>query len=85
MNTVSVTQLRSDTATILSDISNGQNISIIMQRSRPTAVLVDYDYYQALEEAALDLSDSREAEKAKKEKRDTVDSYIEKRFGKTPA
>ena len=46
-------------------------------------VLVDINYFSALEEAVFDLTDSIEAEKAKKEKRNSFNSYLKKRWGKT--
>lgn len=80
-NTISISQLRQD-ATNLIDIAIGrQEPLIVMQRSKPRAVLVDYHYFRALEEAILDLGDSREAEKAKTEPVSSFDKYLENRFG----
>jgi prevent-host-death family protein len=84
MNTISVSQLRAETAKLLARVTSGQEASVIMQRSKPKAVLVDYNYYQALEEAALDASDAREAEQAKKEKKLPLKTYLKKRFGPHP-
>lgn len=52
-----------------------------MQRSKPKAVLVDYNYFQALEDAVVDRLDSQVAEKAKDETRVPLASYIKKRWG----
>ena len=54
--------------------------------SRPRSYrhqVVTIEYFQALEEAVFDLTDAKEAEKAKKEKRSPLDLYLKKRWGKT--
>ena len=80
MNTISVSQLRAETAKILARVTSCQEAAVIMQRSKPRAVLVDYDYFQALEEVALDASDAHEAERAKRETKTPLETYIRKRF-----
>jgi len=82
MNTISISQLRNDAAAVLSQVSVNQQPTVILQRSKPQAVLVDYDYFQSLEEAALDASDAKEAELAAKEPKTSFRDYVEKRFGK---
>jgi prevent-host-death family protein len=79
---ISISQLRQNATQAIDNVVKKQNPTIIMQRSKPKAVLVDATYYQALEEAVLDLTDAREAEKAKKEVKNPLSSYIEKRWGK---
>jgi len=81
--TISISQLRQHAAQTIDAVVNKQEPTIILKRSMPKAVLVDINYYQALEDAVLDLTDAREAEKAKKEPRDSFASYIKKRWGKT--
>jgi prevent-host-death family protein len=81
MNTISISQLRADTAKYISGVTSDQQVAVIMQRSKPKAVLVDYDYYQALEEAVLDKTDAEEADRAKREVKIPLDSYLKKRFG----
>ena len=50
-----------------------------MQRSKPKAVLVNHDYYQTLKQTVMDLTDIREAKRAKKETTIKFDSYLKKR------
>ena len=45
-------------------------------------MIVDFEYYNALEDSVLDLSDAKEADMAKKEERVDFKEYFEKRFGK---
>ncbi|MBI4999314.1 type II toxin-antitoxin system Phd/YefM family antitoxin [Candidatus Gottesmanbacteria bacterium] len=80
MQTISISKLRQSVADILDMVVAKQQPTIILNRSKPQAVLVDIDYYQALEEAVLDLTDAKEAERAKKEPKDTLSSYIKKRW-----
>ncbi|OGK32920.1 hypothetical protein A3F58_04010 [Candidatus Roizmanbacteria bacterium RIFCSPHIGHO2_12_FULL_37_9b] len=81
--TISVSQLRQNATQAINEAVVNQKPTIILQRSQPKAVLVDIEYFQALEEAVFDLTDAKEAEKAKKEKRSPLDSYLKKRWGKT--
>lgn len=80
-NTISISELRQDATNLINLAISGQNHLIVMQRSKPKAVLVDYLYFQALEEAIMDLTDSQEAERAKLEPTESFDKYFEKRFG----
>lgn len=79
---LSISQLRQNVAQSIDDVVEKQEPAIILIRSKPKAVLVDINYFQALEDAVLDLSDSKEAEKSKKESRTSFPSYIKKRWGK---
>lgn len=79
--TYSITQLRQNAAKIVSAVSRQQKPAIILQRSKPTAVIADLAYFQALEEAVLDLTDSQEAERAKKELSSAFRKYLKKRWG----
>lgn len=83
--TISISQLRQNATQAIDTVVKTQTPTVIMQRSKPKAVIVDADYYSALEEAVLDLTDTQEAEKAKKEKSTPLTSYIEKRWGKSSA
>lgn len=78
--TISISKLRQSVAELIDMVVTNQEPMIILKRSKPQAVLVDIDYYQALEEAIFDLTDAREAEKAKKEPKDPLSSYIKKRW-----
>ncbi len=80
--TLSISQLRQNVAQSIDDVIEKQEPTVILIRSKPKAVLVDVNYFQALEDAVLDLSDSREAERSKKEPRIPFPSYIKKRWGK---
>ena len=80
---ISISQLRQNATEAIETVVKTQSPTIIMQRSKPKAVLVDVSYFQALEDAVLDLTDSREAERAKKEEKRTFSSYINKRFQKS--
>lgn len=79
-NTISISELRQDATNLINLAISQQNPLIVMQRSKPRAVVVDYHYFLALEEAILDLTDSQEAEKAKLEPTGSFDKYLEKRF-----
>lgn len=61
--------------------TTGQSV-VVMQRSEPSAVLVDPDYYQILEEALEDLEDIRDIELRKNEPTISMDEYLKKRFSK---
>ena len=79
--TITISQLRQNAADAINSVIALQQPTIILQRSRPMAVIVDIAYFQALEEAVMDTTDAREAELAKTEKRIPLQSYIKKRWG----
>lgn len=79
-NTISISELRQDATNLINLAVSQQNPLIVMQRSKPKVVVVDYRYFQALEEAIMDLTDNQEAEKSKLEPTDSFDKYFEKRF-----
>jgi prevent-host-death family protein len=78
---VSISQLRQRASTIVTSVVDTQTPAVIVRRSKPKAVLVDYDYFQSLEEAVIDRLDSEVAEKAKTEPRIPLTTYIRKRWG----
>lgn len=80
-NTITISQLRQNAADAINTVISSQQPMVILQRSNPTAVLVDARYFQALEDAVLDATDAREADKAKTEDRVPFDTYIKKRWG----
>jgi prevent-host-death family protein len=82
MNTISVSKLRQNTADVLEKIKQTGQAVTILQRSKPQAVIVDHDYFTALEEAVLDLQDALEAEKAKNEPTVPLEDYSDKRWPK---
>lgn len=79
--TITVSALRQHAAAAINSVVAAQQPAIILQRSRPTAVLVDLRYFQALEEAVLDGTDAQEANRAKREERVPLNNYIMKRWG----
>lgn len=79
--TITISQLRQNAADAINTVIAAQQPTVILQRSRPTAVLVDIAYFQALEEAVLDVTDAREAQKAKAEERVPFRAYVKKRWG----
>lgn len=79
-NSLSISDLRKNTASVINSVVRTQNPKVILQRSKPRVVLVDVNYFEALEEALLDMTDSKEAEKAKKEKAVPLEDYLQKRW-----
>ncbi|OGG13958.1 hypothetical protein A3D77_03590 [Candidatus Gottesmanbacteria bacterium RIFCSPHIGHO2_02_FULL_39_11] len=80
---ISISDLRKDAAEVLKNVVDKQKPAIILQRSKPRAILVDAKYFEALEEAYLDLTDAAEAERADKEDTVPFDDFLKKRFGTT--
>lgn len=79
--TITISQLRQNAADAINTVIASQQPTVILQRSHPTAVLVDVRYFQALEDAVFDATDAREAEIAKIEERIPFRTYIKKRWG----
>lgn len=84
LNSVTISELRRNVAQVMKNMVREKTPYVIMQRSKPKAVLVEYDYYNALEEAVLDLTDSREADRAKSEPKDDFLKYYQQRWDKKP-
>jgi prevent-host-death family protein len=80
MNTISISELRQNTAKIIKNLGKDNAPVTIMQRSKPQAVLVNSKYFQNLEEAVMDLQDALEAEKAKSEDTLPLEDYISSRW-----
>ncbi len=80
---LSISELRQNATAIINAVIATQQPTVIVNRSKPQAVLVDINYFRALEEAILDLTDTAEAEKAKKEPKKSLESYLKRRFGKS--
>ena len=67
INTVSITELKQNTAEVVKRIkATGQSV-VVIQRSEPVAVLVEPDYFETLEQALEDLDDLRVIEERKNE------------------
>lgn len=79
IQTVSITELKQDTAGVVRRVS-AQKPILILQRSRVTAVLVDPKYFEKLEKALEDASDIRAIEERKNEPGVPLDEYFMKRF-----
>lgn len=77
---MTISQLRQNATAAISSVVSSQTPAVIFQRSKPKAVLVDLEYFQALEDAVIDLTDALEAEKAKSEPRIPFDNYLKKRW-----
>lgn len=84
INTVSITDLKQKTADVMKRVKASGEPVIIIQRSEPTAVLVDADYFKILEQALEDLEDLRSIEERKDEPIVPFEKYYKKRFSKTP-
>lgn len=80
-STVSISELRKNVARAVRLVAKKGESLVILQRSKPRAVLADFDYFNALEEAVMDLTDAAEAERAKKEPRILLKDYVKKRWG----
>ena len=57
INIVSITNLKQNTASIVSDVKTTGEPVVVLQRSEPAAVMVDPDYYKILEEALEEKED----------------------------
>lgn len=79
---LSISELRQNATQAIKAVIATQQPTVIVNRSKPQAVLVDINYFKALEEAVLDLTDANEAEKAKKEPKKSLENYLKRRFGK---
>ena len=79
MQTISISDFRQNITNTIKQ-SSSQPITIF-QRSKPKAIIVNAEYFQSLENAVLDLTDSAEAEKAKKETKSSFQNYVNKRWG----
>lgn len=84
INTVSITDLKQNTADVVKKMKSSGQPVVVLQRSEPAAVLVDPDYYEILEAALEDLEDLRDIELRKNEPTVSMDEYLKKRFGKNP-
>ena len=80
---VPITQLKQNPAGVISDVNTKGLSAIIMQRSKPKAIIADYEYFISLEEGLMDFMDGIEAEIAKKEPTLSLKTYIKKRWGKS--
>lgn len=67
INTVSITNLKQNIASIINTVRSTGEPIIVLQRSEPAAVMVDPDYYKILEEALEEKEDLKSIEERKNE------------------
>lgn len=82
INTISITDLKQNTAKVIEKVKEESKSLVILQRSKAAAVLVNPDYYDILEEALEDLADLKAIEERKNDATVAFDEYFIKRFGK---
>ena len=80
-DTISISKLRENVAKVIDEVTRKGEPLTILSRSEPKVVIADFGYFKALEEAVLDLTDTQEAERAKKEAKAPLSTYIKKRWG----
>ena len=67
INTVSITDLKQNTAKVVKKVKESGEPVMVLQRSEVAAVMVDPKYYQKLEQALEDLDDLQVIEDRKNE------------------
>lgn len=67
INTVSITDLKQNTAQILKGVKTSGKPTLVLQRSQIAAVLVDSEYFNLLEKALEDIADIQAIEERKNE------------------
>jgi len=67
IDTVSITDLKQNTSSVVKKMQKGGKSVVVLQHSRPAAILVDPDYYTLLEQALEDLHDLKTIEERKNE------------------
>lgn len=76
INTVSITDLKQNTSSVVKKLKKDGKSVIVLQRSKIAAVLVDPNYFSILEESLEDLIDLKAIEQRKKEKRVPIEEVI---------
>lgn len=67
INTVSITDLKQNTASVIKKVKESGEPVVVLQRSEVAAVMVDPKYYQRLEQALEDIADLQAIEERKNE------------------
>ena len=67
IDTVSITDLKQNTSSVVKKMQRGGKSIVVLQHSKPAAILVDPDYYTFLEQALEDLYDLKAIEERKSE------------------
>lgn len=76
---IPISDLKQNTASWIKYVNEHKDHVIVSRNSTPHAVIVDYDYFNALEEAVMDLTDGLEAERAKSEPTISLEDYLARR------
>lgn len=82
---VNISHLRKNLSKFVEEVATQDKHVVVVRDSNPEAVLVDVEYFQALEEAVLDATDAQEAQRAKKEERVSLEGYVKDRWGSVDA
>lgn len=82
INTVSITDLKQNTAKVVKKVKESGESLVVLQRSEVAAVMVDPKYYQKLEQALEDMADLQAIEERKNEPTVSLDNYFKKRFNR---
>lgn len=78
INTVSITDLKQNTSGVVKKVKDEGKSIMVLQHSRPAAVLVDPQYFSILEEALEDLIDLRAIEQRKDEPKVSFEEVAKK-------
>lgn len=78
INSVSITQLKQDTAGVLGKVKSGKKPIVVYKRSKPAAVIVDPEYFEKMEQALEDASDLRVIEERKNEPKISFEDVAKK-------
>lgn len=82
ISTVSITDLKQNTASIVKKAKSSGKPVAVLQRSEVAAILLDPEYYERLEQALEDLEDLQAIVERKNEPTVPFEKYFNKRFGK---
>lgn len=78
---ITISELRDNLAKTIEKLSSEKKSFVISQRSRPKAILADYEYFTALEESLMDYIDEKDIKARKNEPSRPLKDYIKERFG----
>jgi PHD/YefM family antitoxin component YafN of YafNO toxin-antitoxin module len=78
INTISITDLKQNTASTIKKLQEEGKSVVILQRSQAAAVLVDPDYYAVLEEALETSIDLKAIEERKNEQTVSLEEVAKK-------
>lgn len=78
ISTVSISDLKQNTKSVVKKMRAAGQSVLVLQHSKPAAVLVDPDYYTLLEQALEDLRDLKSIEERKDEPRVSLKEVAKK-------